>query len=123
MQEYEASGGKELFISIEEPEAGILIGYLRLRMPSEKAHRPEVDAASAIIRELHVYGPEVPVGLRDEDAWQHTGLGRKLLNEAEIVARERGASRILVLSALGTKGYYKRAGYYYAGPYMGKMLN
>jgi len=39
------------------------------------------------------------------------------------VARERGASRILVLSALGTKGYYKRAGYDYVGPYMGKMLN
>ncbi|MGA2971801.1 MAG: tRNA uridine(34) 5-carboxymethylaminomethyl modification radical SAM/GNAT enzyme Elp3 [Candidatus Bathyarchaeia archaeon] len=123
MQEYEASGGKELFISFEEPEAGVLIGYLRLRMPSEKAHRPEVDAASAIIRELHVYGPEVPVGLRDGGAWQHTGLGRKLLAEAETVARERGASRILVLSALGTKGYYKRAGYDYVGPYMGKMLN
>ena len=123
IQEYEASGGNELFISIEEPEAGILIGYLRLRTPSERAHRREVDAASAVVRELHVYGPEVPVGLRDEGAWQHTGLGRKLLGEAERVAGKRGASRILVLSALGTKGYYKRAGYDYFGPYMGKMLN
>jgi len=122
-QEFEASEGKEIFIALEEPEADVLIGYLRLRIPSEKAQRPEVDSASAIIRELHVYGQEVPVGLRYAGAWQHTGLGRKLLSEAEALAGERGATRILVLSALGTKGYYRRAGYDYVGPYMGKMLN
>jgi elongator complex protein 3 len=65
----------------------------------------------------------VPVGLRYGGAWQHTGLGHKLLSEAEALAEERGAARILVLSALGTKGYYRRAGYDYVGPYMGKMLN
>ncbi|MGA8903393.1 MAG: tRNA uridine(34) 5-carboxymethylaminomethyl modification radical SAM/GNAT enzyme Elp3 [Candidatus Bathyarchaeia archaeon] len=122
-QEYEASGGKEFFISIEEPEADVLIGYLRLRLPSERAHRPEVDAVTAVIRELHVYGTEVPVGLRYGGAWQHTGLGRKLLAEAEKAAKEHGANRILVLSAIGTKGYYKRAGYDVVGPYMGKTLS
>jgi elongator complex protein 3 len=66
---------------------------------------------------------EVPVGLRYGDAWQHTGLGRRLLVEAENAAREQGANRILVLSALGTKGYYKRAGYTAVGPYVGKALN
>jgi elongator complex protein 3 len=123
VEEYQASEGKEFFISLEEPEANVLIGYLRLRIPSGKAHRPEGGPASAIIRELHVYGPEVPIGRKDVDAWQHRGLGRKLLAEAEITAKEYGASRILIISALGTKGYYKRAGYDYVGPYMGKKLN
>jgi elongator complex protein 3 len=62
---YEASEGKEIFISAEDPENNVLIGYLRLRVPSAKAHRPEVKAVpSAIVRELHVYGPLVPVGRR-----------------------------------------------------------
>jgi elongator complex protein 3 len=122
-KEYDASGGREFFIAFEEPEADILIGYLRLRIPSGKAHRREVDSATAIIRELHVYGQEVPVGLRYQGAWQHTGLGRRLLLEAESLAQRQGATRILVLSALGTKGYYKRAGYGYTGAYMGKALN
>lgn len=122
VQEYGASDGKEFFISLEDPEVDVLIGYVRLRIPSKRAHRPEFDPDTAIIRELHVYGPEVPVGRRYGDAWQHTGLGRRLLAEAEMTASRLGASRILVLSALGTKGYYKRAGYDYVGPYMGKAL-
>lgn len=123
VEEYSASDGTELFISLEEPDTDALIGYLRLRIPPKGAHRRELDAFAAMIRELHVYGPEVPVGRRDPDAWQHAGFGRKLLAEAEAKAREHGADRVLVLSALGTKGYYKRAGYDYVGPYMGKALN
>lgn len=122
-QEYEASNGTEVFASFEEPEADVLIGYLRLRLPSKDAHRPEVDPSSAMVRELHVYGPEVPVGLRYENAWQHTGFGARLLVEAESVAKDHGANKLLIISALGTKGYYKRAGYDYVGPYMGKKLN
>jgi elongator complex protein 3 len=120
---YEAAEGKELFISLEEPETDVLIGFVRLRIPSKNAHRPEVEGSGAIIRELHVYGPEVPVGRKYRDTWQHIGLGRRLLAEAEKRAKELGAGRILVMSALGTKAYYKRAGYDYAGPYMGKVLN
>ena len=122
-REYDASDGKEIFVSLEEPEADALIAYLRLRMPSPKAHRTEVEESTAIIRELHVYGTEVPVGQRDEDAWQHAGYGKQLLRDAETVAREMGARKLLVISALGTKEYYKRAGYDYVGPYMGKSLN
>ena len=123
MQEYEASEGKELFISMEEPESDALIGYLRLRIPSRRAHRPEIRGSTAVVRELHVYGPEVPIGRRYHDAWQHNGLGHKLLSEGEFMARDRGAERILIISALGTKAYYKRVGYDPVGPYMGKRLN
>jgi elongator complex protein 3 len=123
IQEYDASEGHEIFISVEEREAEVLIGYLRLRLPSTKAYRSEIDSSTAIIRELHVYGSEVPIGRRDPEAWQHSGFGRRLLQEAESQAREHGARKILVLSALGTKAYYKRSGYDYLGPYMSKELN
>jgi len=123
VREYEASNGTELFISLEEPTIDALIGYLRLRLPSPKAHRPEVDESTAIVRELHVYGPEVPIGRRYSDAWQHTGFGGKLLLDGERLAKKHGAERLLILSALGTKMYYKRSGYDYLGPYMGKRLN
>lgn len=123
VQEYEASEGKEVFISYEDPETDALIAYIRLRFPSSRAHRPEVDRSAAIIRELHVYGTEVPVGRKYQNAWQHQGFGQRLLEEAEAYAKTEGSKRILVISALGTKAYYKRTGYDYVGAYMGKQLN
>lgn len=122
-REYLAAEGMEIFISFEDPEMDVLVGYLRLRLPSTKAHRPEVGTSTAIVRELHVYGQEVPVGRRYEGAWQHAGFGKRLLAEAESIAKERGMLKILVIAALGTKAYYKRLGYDYDGPYMAKSLN
>lgn len=121
---YEASEGEEIFISAEDMENDILIGYLRLRVPSEKAHRPEIKAEPCtIVRELHVYGPLVPVGKHLAKAWQHKGYGGILLSEAERITREEyGLKKILVISALGTKQYYKRFGYNYDGVYMSKIL-
>jgi elongator complex protein 3 len=120
---YEASGGKELFISVEDPAADALVGYIRLRMPSENYTREEIDSSTALVRELHVYGPEVPVGRHHLGSWQHIGFGRKLLTEAEAKAREFGVDKVLVLSALGTKEYYRREGYHSRGPYMCKAMN
>ena len=121
---YEASGGEEVFISVEDVENDVLIGYLRLRVPSEKAHRPEVRRVPcSIVRELHVYGPLVPVGKHLAKAWQHKGYGGLLLGEAERLSWEGyGLGKVLVISALGTKQYYKRFGYGYDGVYMSKML-
>jgi elongator complex protein 3 len=121
---YQASEGEEVFISAEDPESNVLIGYLRLRVPSAKAHRAEVTAVpSAIVRELHVYGPLVPVGKRSAKAWQHKGYGAILLSKAERVAREDyGLRKLLVISALGTKQYYMRFGYRRDGVYVSKML-
>jgi len=121
---YAASEGEEIFISVEDPEDDVLIGYLRLRIPSVKAHRPEIKAKScSIVRELHVYGPLVPVGKHLAKAWQHKGYGGILLAEAERISREDcDLKKILVISALGTKEYYMRFGYGYDGVYMSKML-
>ncbi len=123
-QQYDASEGKELFISAEDPDKDILLGYLRLRLPSQKAHRPEITAApSAIVRELHVYGPLVPVGKHHDGAWQHRGFGASLLKEAERLASEQfGLKKLLVISALGTRRYYMRLGYRRDGVYVSKRL-
>jgi elongator complex protein 3 len=121
---YEASEGEEIFISAENTENDVLIGYLRLRVPSEKAHRPEVKASfCTLVRELHVYGSLVPVGKHLAKAWQHKGYGGILLAEAErITLDDYSFKKILVISALGTKRYYKRFGYNYDGVYMSKIL-
>jgi len=119
-----ASEGEDIFISIEDTVNDVLIGYLRLRIPSEKAHRPEIlPEVTSIVRELHVYGPLVPVGKRMTKAWQHKGYGGILLSEAERISREEYDRRkIVVTSALGTKQYYERFGYVYDGPYVSKIL-
>ena len=121
---YVASEGEEIFISAEDIENNVLIGYLRLRVPSEKAHRPEVKAIPcSIVRELHVYGTLVPVGKHSAEAWQHKGYGGILLSEAERVSKDDyDLRKVLVISALGTKQYYMRFGYKHEGPYMSKML-
>jgi elongator complex protein 3 len=121
---YDASGGKEYFISAEDPINNVLLGYLRLRIPSPKAHRPEIaQVPSAIVRELHVYGPLVPVGGHVDEAWQHKGYGVKLLEEAERIAKqENDLKKLLVISALGTKRYYKRFGFEHDGPYVSKRI-
>ena len=121
---YDASEGKEVFISAEDREKDVLLGYLRMRVPSAKAHRPEVTAVpSAIVRELHVYGPLVPVGKHHAEAWQHRGFGAELLREAERMARDDfGLKKLLVISALGTRRYYMRFGYERDGVYVSKKL-
>jgi elongator complex protein 3 len=121
---YPASEGTELFISAEDRENNVLIGYLRLRVPSAKAHRPEIKVVpSAMVRELHVYGPLVPVGKRSARAWQHKGYGSILLSEAERVAQEDyHLKKLFVISALGTKQYYMRLGYSRDGVYVSKQL-
>jgi elongator complex protein 3 len=98
---------------------------LRLRIPSEKAHRPEVDSRTGIVRELHVYGTQVPIGEHDDVAWQHRGWGARLLKTAEEVARyEFSCRKILVLSGVGAREYYRKYGYRRppGSPYMAKEL-
>ncbi len=111
-EEYEASRGTEVFLSFEDVKKDILIGFLRLRIPSSEAHRWEIKPRTAIVRELHVYGPQVPIGDREEMAWQHKGYGRRLLMEAERIALEEyDARRMLIISGIGVRDYYRRLGY------------
>lgn len=121
---YEASDGTEIFISHEDTKRDVLFGHLRLRIPSEDAHRNEIDGETAIVRMLYVFGELVPVGNESqEDAWQHLGIGRKMLEESERIASEKyDAKRIAVLSGIGSREYYRQFDYELQGCYMTKEL-
>lgn len=123
-EEYNAGEGKEVFLSFEDVEKDILIGFLRLRIPSKKAHRLEIDEKTALVRELHVYGSMIPLGEKETGKWQHMGYGERLLNEAEKIALEvYDKNRLNVISGIGARNYYKKFGYSRLGPYMSKSLN
>jgi elongator complex protein 3 len=122
-ESYAASGGTEVFATYEYERTRKLAGFVRMRAPSEKAHRDELGGTACIVRELKVYGRVVSVGSKDEQAFQHRGLGRSLLEAMEKEAREGFDSHtLLVMSAVGTRNYYRKFGYERSGPYMAKTL-
>jgi elongator complex protein 3 len=121
-EEYNSSKGREIFISFDDNDE-IIYGFLRLRKPSELAHRNEITQNSCIVRELHVFGKSMKIGEHEENTIQHSGLGRKLMDEAEKISKEDfDAKKLLVISAIGTREYYKKLGYSLDGPYMSKQL-
>ena len=120
--DYLSSGGKEVFLCYENSNDSIF-GFLRLRNPSLKAHRKEISEKTCIVRELHVYGKSLKLGERSDTGIQHLGLGKKLLSEAEKISKEEfDANKLLVISAVGTREYYRKFGYSLQGPYMAKKL-
>ena len=124
VDEYSASNGTEIFLAFEETELDMLVGYLRLRIPSNKAHRPEIrEHDAALLRELHVFGLVAGLGERSHGAWQHRGLGEHLLVAAEERARDWGCRRIVCTSGIGVRQYYRRHGYASEGPYVVKLLD
>lgn len=136
--DYDASRGREVFLSFED-ENHTLFGLLRLRIQDVAALPPPAKMVgqsegvarslgsfrlpSAVVRELHVYGPELGLSQRSETGAQHHGLGRALLAEAERLARDEfAAGSLAVLSGVGARRYYAESGYRLLGPYMVKEL-
>jgi elongator complex protein 3 len=100
-----------------------LYSLLRLRLtePTETILFSELEGA-AMIREVHTYGKTVPHDRKQSDKTQHRGLGKKLIHEAESIARHAGYQKIAVISSIGTRDYYRKQGYERAGYYMVKSL-
>ena len=108
--DYEASGGKEIFLEISDKN-DVLFGICRLRVVDD----------TLFVRELHVYGPQVPIG--KEGQIQHHGVGSALMKEAENIANEFSCSQIKIISGIGVREYYSsKFGYRLAGYYMVKKL-
>ena len=119
-QRYEAVGGTEYFLSFEDQDQDLLIGFCRLRFPGNP-HRPELQNA-AIIRELHVYGNQIGIG-KSSDDWQHQGYGKQLLARAEEITADAGYDRLAVISGIGAREYYRnKLEYEQDGPYVVKDL-
>ena len=123
--DYEASGDREVFLSFEDEDETIF-GLLRMRVQSEGVTGLMQNAADnlALIRELHIFGPEVPLNEQNPAAAQHKGLGRALLAEAERIAGEEFQVRqIAVLSGTGAREYYRSGSdYSLQADYMVKNL-
>ncbi|MEE6209973.1 tRNA uridine(34) 5-carboxymethylaminomethyl modification radical SAM/GNAT enzyme Elp3 [Salarchaeum sp. III] len=119
---YEAGGGTEHFISFEDFEKDLLVGFARLRFPNTPVRR-ELDNA-ALLRELHVYGGETGIGEESrDDQHQHRGYGRRLMERAEDMAADAGYDKLSVISGIGARQYYKqKLGYVQDGPYVSKSL-
>ncbi len=121
INERESLGGKELFLSYEHEDK--LFSMLRLRLPekTEKMLFEELEG-SAITREVHTYGQVAQIDINDGVKTQHRGLGKRLMTKAEEIARKKGYRKMAVISAIGTREYYKKLGYSLEGTYMIKEL-
>jgi len=120
IRDYKASNGTEYFISYEDVKTDKIIALIRLRLPN-KTYIEEL-TNSAIIREVHVYGKQIAVGNKEKNKQQHIGFGRKLINKAEKIAKEKGYLKMSVISGIGTREYYKKLEYSLEGTYMTKNI-
>lgn len=102
---YQTSVGREKFLQWITRENKIA-GFLRLCLPDKTAPIPEL-AGAALIRELHVYGQALALGGREKI--QHAGLGEKLILKASRLAKKY--NQLSVISAIGTREYYRRRGF------------
>ena len=121
--QYTSATSIEHFLEYETPQDH-LAGYLRLSLPN--ANAPDLNLIdlqdAALIREVHVYGQSLSIGEEQLGAAQHQGLGSRLMERAEDIARTQNYSQMAVIAALGTRGYYARLGYTLGENYMVKEL-
>ncbi len=123
---YQTSVGREVFLQWVTAE-GVIAGFLRLSLPDAASVRTVIDAegddappgpwsatsAEAMIREVHIYGAVAALHATSDGA-QHLGLGRRLIERACAIAGAAGYAHINVISAVGTREYYRKLGFYLA---------
>lgn len=135
---YETTTTSERFLQWITPE-GKIAGFLRLSLPkddaisrlhntleqesntSEKEAILPIKPREAMIREVHVYGRVAKLTKQGTGA-QHHGLGTQLVKKACELARAAGYERINVISAIGTRGYYRKLHFYDNGLYQQRKL-
>ena len=111
IREYRSSVGDEVFLQYITQERKIA-AFLRLCLPTaDEAPLLEELTGCAMIREVHVYGLSLGIGKAMSGRAQHLGLGSRLLEQAAQIAVERGYARLAVISAIGTRDYYRKRGF------------
>jgi elongator complex protein 3 len=147
---YKASDGNEYFLEIVNKN-NILFGLLRLRLFKRNKTTPFTNASQfskmhkkmllknsnlqfqsekiAIIRELHIYGKSLRIGWRENQTneirgiiAQHLGFGKLLIGEAEKICKKNGFEKLIIISGVGVREYYRKLGYELKGSYMVKDL-
>lgn len=125
-REYESSGGKEYFLSYEDVLHDKLIGFLRLRIPSqhftgEKHWIRELNGC-AIIREIHVFGQQIRLRGDGGEAGQHKGYGKNMILEAIRLTKLHKMAKLAVISGVGVREYYRKLGFKDGGLYQVKNI-
>jgi elongator complex protein 3 len=112
-----------------DPIDRTLFGLLRLRIPSQvfsgEKHFIDVLQNAAIVREVHVFGDQIPVGMKENNSGQHMGFGKKMLEAAEEKIRSLypQCTKIAVIAGVGSRPYYEKRGYKLQDEYMIKHLD
>lgn len=105
--------------------AGRIAGFLRLSLPHANAlaerEADPMQPGEAMIREVHVYG-QVAGLHRTSGGAQHRGLGRSLVQRACAIAKEEGYGAVNVISAIGTRDYYRNLGFADNGLYLQRQI-
>jgi elongator complex protein 3 len=119
---YRPADAEEHFLSYDTPDDH-LAGFLRLSLPQDTQRTGMADLVeAAIIREVHVYGQSLALGEERSGIAQHSGLGTRLIERAEEIARQAGYRQMAVIAAVGTRAYYAERGYEMGAAYMVKAL-
>ncbi len=119
--EYETTVSKEYFISYKTKITDRICSFLRLSLPKKDSFLDEIKG-SAMIREVHVYGSLVNIGENSSGESQHLGLGKKMIQIAEDIAKKENYLSLSVISAIGTREYYRKRGFKDEKLYMKKDL-
>ena len=119
---YDTSVSREYFISYKTKETDRICSFLRLSIPKKQTYIDELKNSS-IIREVHVYGNVVDIGKDSSGESQHLGLGKKMIEIAQDISKKEGLKKISVISAIGTKEYYKKRGFSNNTLYMFKPIS
>ncbi|HBU06865.1 MAG TPA: tRNA uridine(34) 5-carboxymethylaminomethyl modification radical SAM/GNAT enzyme Elp3 [Candidatus Magasanikbacteria bacterium] len=130
VDKYETTGGTEYFLSYEDKKRQVVYGFLRLRLPNKEKNNSNLSSllgfsslsSISFIRELHTYGQLLELGTKNKSASQHKGLGKKLVEEAEKIAKKNRYKKLAVISGVGVRGYYRKLGYKLEKTYMTKNI-
>lgn len=122
---YTTTATDERFLQWVTPE-GKIAGFLRLSLPHRDAverygDELPIEVDEAMIREVHIYGFATRIDAEGRSA-QHHGLGRMLIERACDIARESGYRAVNVISAVGTRAYYRKLGFVDNGLYQQMSL-
>lgn len=112
LMSYETSNSTEHFLQYLVPtdKGEKLLAFLRLSLPKVPSFIEELKD-SALIREVHVYGQALKIGSQGKKHAQHLGFGTKLMDQAKKIASKQGYKKLAVISAIGTREYYRKKGF------------
>lgn len=128
---YDASEGKEFFLTFEDKNDRTIFSLLRLRLPGKEDFKedektlydflPELTGA-ALIREIHTFWDQLWIGEKWWKFWQHLGFGKQLIKRAEEIAKENGFKKMAVIAGAGVRQYYEKRWYHLEWEYMVKEI-